>query len=84
MELFLLLINDKVKFTDVGEVLFTDYGISGPPVLQLSSHVSKALNNGEKVTIRVDMFPYESKDDVENFLRHTIFPYSVIEKYLIH
>ena len=80
-----VLINDKVKFTDVGEVLFTDYGISGPPVLQLSSHVSKALNNGEKVTIRVDMFPYESKDDVENFFatHFSIFSHREISNTLI-
>lgn len=80
-----VLINDKVKFTDVGEVLFTDYGISGPPVLQLSSHVSKALNNGEKVTIRVDMLPYESKDDVENFFatHFSIFSHREISNTLI-
>lgn len=80
-----VLINDKVKFTDVGEVLFTDYGISGPPVLQLSSHVSKALNNGEKVTIRVDMFPHESKDDVENFFatHFSIFSHREISNTLI-
>lgn len=80
-----VLINDKVKFTDVGEVLFTDYGISGPPVLQLSSHVSKALNNREKVTIRVDMFPYESKEDVENFLatHFSIFSHREISNTLI-
>lgn len=80
-----VLINDKVKFTDVGEVLFTDYGISGPPVLQLSSHVSKAINNGEKVTIRVDMFPYESKDDVENFFatHFSIFSHREISNTLI-
>ena len=80
-----VLINDKVKFTDVGEVLFTDYGISGPPVLQLSSHVSKALNNGEKVTIMVDMFPHESKDDVENFFatHFSIFSHREISNTLI-
>jgi len=78
-------VNDKVKFTDVGEVLFTDYGISGPPVLQLSSYASKALNNGEKVTIRVDMFPYESKEDVENFFAThlSIFSYREISSALI-
>ncbi len=80
-----VLVNDKVKFTDVGEVLFTDYGISGPPVMQLSSYASKALNMGEKVTIRVDMFPYESKEDVENFFatHFSIFSYREISSTLI-
>lgn len=80
-----VLINDKVKFTDIGEVLFTDYGISGPPVMQLSSYVSKALNDGEKVTISVDMFPYESKEDVENFFatHFSIFSHREISSTLI-
>ena len=62
-----ILVDDKIACSDVGEVLFTDYGISGPPILQLSSHASKALSKGSKVTIRVDMLPSESKEDVENF-----------------
>ncbi|RII31917.1 NAD(P)/FAD-dependent oxidoreductase [Clostridium chromiireducens] len=62
-----LLVNDEIVRTEVGEVLFTDYGISGPPIMQLSSHASKALYNNSKVTIRLDMFPYESKEDIENF-----------------
>lgn len=74
-----ILVNDKVKFTDIGEVLFTDYGISGPPVMQLSSYASRALNNGEKVTIRIDMFPYESKEEVENFFATHFFIFSYRE-----
>lgn len=62
-----ILVDDKVVRTEVGEVLFTDYGISGPPILQLSYYASKALHKKSKVTIRVDMFPNETKEDVENF-----------------
>lgn len=80
-----VLVNDKVIRTDTGEVLFTDYGISGPPILQLSSYVSKALSNGSKVTIRLDMFPYESKEDIENFFatHFSIFNYREISSALI-
>ena len=75
-----LLVNDKLTFSDAGEVLFTDYGISGPPIMQLSSYASKALHNGSKVTIRVDMLPNESKEDVENFFatHFSIFNYREI------
>ena len=31
-----ILIDGEVVRTETGEVLFTDYGISGPPILQLS------------------------------------------------
>lgn len=36
-------INDNLKRTETGEVLFTDYGLSGPPVLQLSRWASLAF-----------------------------------------
>ena len=80
-----VLVNDEVIRTDTGEVLFTDYGISGPPILQLSSCASKALSKGSKVTIRLDMFPYESKEDVENFFvtHFSIFNYREISSALI-
>lgn len=80
-----VLVNDEIKCTDVGEVLFTDYGISGPPVMQLSSYASKALSKGQKVTIRVDMFPSESKEEVESFFagHFSIFNYREISSALI-
>jgi predicted Rossmann fold flavoprotein len=80
-----VLVNDEVKCTDVGEVLFTDYGISGPPVMQLSSYASKALSKGHKVTIRVDMFPSESKEEIESFFtgHFSIFNYREISSLLI-
>ena len=80
-----VLVNDEVIRTDTGEVLFTDYGISGPPIMQLSSCASKALSKGSKVTIRLDMFPYESKEDVENFFatHFSIFNYREISSALI-
>jgi len=80
-----VLVNDKIICSDAGEVLFTDYGISGPPILQLSSYASKAFHNGSKVTIRVDMLPDESKEDVENFFatHFSIFSYREISSALI-
>ncbi len=40
-----------------GEILFTDYGISGPPILQLSRGVVEALENKRQPIIEIDMFP---------------------------
>jgi len=78
-------INDKLIRTEIGEVLFTDYGISGPPILQLSYYASKALLNKSKVTISVDMLPYESKEDVKNFLatHFSMFGYREISSALV-
>lgn len=61
-------VNGKVIRSEVGEILFTDYGISGPPILQVSSTASRALNKGHEVIIEVDSMPYKSKEEVENEL----------------
>lgn len=42
---------------DEGELLITKYGISGPPVLQCSGRVSRALAKKEKVTAKINFFP---------------------------
>ena len=40
-----------------GELLFTDYGVSGPPVMQLSGHAARALEAGQAPFLSVDFLP---------------------------
>lgn len=61
-------VNDKLMREDQGEVLFTDYGISGPPILQLSAIASRAIHNRQKVELKIDMMPNEDYKDIENFI----------------
>ncbi|MBB6716768.1 NAD(P)/FAD-dependent oxidoreductase [Clostridium gasigenes] len=63
-----LLVNGIESRKEFGEILFTDYGISGPPILQISGYASKALSNKKKVEIIVDMMPTLSSDEVANFI----------------
>ncbi|WP_212903660.1 BaiN/RdsA family NAD(P)/FAD-dependent oxidoreductase [Clostridium polyendosporum] len=65
-----VIIDKKSERKELGEILFTDYGISGPPILQLSRKASYALSKGKEVLITVDMMPSKSKEDVENFLEN--------------
>ncbi len=58
----------KVIREDEGEILFTEYGISGPPILQISRNVIEELNKGHKVFVSVDMFPQFSKVDLYDLL----------------
>ncbi|GKU25854.1 NAD(P)/FAD-dependent oxidoreductase [Clostridium folliculivorans] len=52
---------------EFGEILFTDYGISGPPILQLSRIASYSLSKNKDVIISVDMTPGKSVEDIHNF-----------------
>ena len=51
-----LLAGDYVLGKEVGEVQFTEYGLSGIPAMQLSGRLSR-LRKGEKCTALVDLFP---------------------------
>ena len=49
-----LVVDDKEVFEFYHDVLFTDYGISGPTILQLSGEAIRAKNKGLDVKIRID------------------------------
>ena len=40
-----------------GELQFTDYGISGIPVFQLSRHAAYVLEEGKKAEVEIDLLP---------------------------
>ena len=49
-----LVVDGKEVFEFYHDVLFTDYGISGPTILQLSGESIRAKNKGLDVKIRID------------------------------
>ena len=51
-----LLAGNHLLGKEVGEVQFTEYGLSGIPAMQLSGRLSR-LRKGEKCTALVDLFP---------------------------
>lgn len=60
--------NQKELTSEKGEILFTDYGISGIPILQISRFAAKALDRGEKVHLLIDFLPDFTKEEVHNML----------------
>ena len=52
---------------EFGEILFTDYGISGPPALKLSREVNVLLRMNRKVAVVLDLFPEQKPDEFEKF-----------------
>ena len=61
-------IENKLERTESGETLFTDYGISGPPILQLSRNASQALSLRKNIEIVIDLMPSLTYEEVENLL----------------
>ena len=62
-------VNDKFIKSEYGELLFTDYGLSGPPVFQLSRIASKACQENKSVFVTVDLMPEIDYDELVNVLK---------------
>lgn len=64
----LTLYNQKGKkiTSQVGDMIFTHFGISGPAALRLGHYVSTSLmrNKGERLTVAVDLFPDKTQEEV--------------------
>jgi predicted Rossmann fold flavoprotein len=55
-----------------GDILFTDYGISGSAVLDISSAASNALFHDQKVFVVIDLAPNFSKEQLESLLQKRV------------
>ena len=82
-----LLVHNSLIRSESGEVLFTDYGLSGPPILQLSGYVSRAMKADalSKPVIRLDFASDVSEDELLSrlFLRRESFPFRRIEDFFV-
>ncbi len=77
-------IDGKSKRTESGEILFTDYGISGPPIFNLSRIASEGTANRSKVTLTVNLFPGKTEHELFSFLteRRRSLPHLTGENFL--
>jgi predicted Rossmann fold flavoprotein len=77
-------VNGKIQRQESGEILFTDYGISGPPILQLSRIASKGILNKSSVYIHVNLLNSDYDHILDFFETHfAVFPYRNISDNLI-
>lgn len=66
-------ISNQVKLIEEeGEILFTDYGVSGIPILQISRYVAKALDQGEKVNLVLDFMPQIKEEELIDLIKRRI------------
>jgi len=62
----------KIK-SDVGDLLFTGNGISGPIILSISGKIVELLNEGIKISAFIDLIPALSEKEVEvKFMKEII------------
>ncbi len=56
--------NNKSIIKDRGDILFTNYGVSGPPVLQISRKAGELLNQRKEAYVKLDMLDAMTVDEV--------------------
>ncbi|MDD3453820.1 MAG: aminoacetone oxidase family FAD-binding enzyme [Bacilli bacterium] len=62
--------NNKIDF-EQGEILFTDYGISGISVFQLSSLAARLLDDNKKISVKIDLMPLvKSKKEMFEYINN--------------
>ena len=75
----------KIIFQDisfVGDILFTDYGLSGSAILDISRFVSSQLLTKKCVTVNIDLFPNNSIEQIVNRFNKLYNPSLSIESNL--
>ena len=69
--------------SDTGEIQYTDYGISGIPVFQVSRYAVRALDEGADVKAVIDMFPGLSHEQLREYIekQYEIAAHKTIEDF---
>ncbi|MCD2346394.1 BaiN/RdsA family NAD(P)/FAD-dependent oxidoreductase [Clostridium guangxiense] len=65
-----IFVSDELERTEFGEILFTDYGISGPAILQLSRIASIGIEKNNNVVLQVDILPNIEENKIQEFFEN--------------
>ena len=57
--------DSKTVYSDFGEMLFTHFGASGPVILSASSYITRALREGERFVLHIDLKPALTKEKLD-------------------
>ncbi len=63
-----IFVDDKPKMSVRGDLLFTNYGLSGSAILDISRTASFALSHKKEVKIQIDLMPSLSLDGLKSLL----------------
>lgn len=63
-----ILYNNKSLAKDRGDILFTNYGVSGPPILQMSRKAGELLRENKEVTLKITIVDTLTREDLSSVL----------------
>ncbi|NLB78362.1 MAG: NAD(P)/FAD-dependent oxidoreductase [Clostridiaceae bacterium] len=63
-----IIYKNKSIIKDRGDILFTNYGVSGPPILQISRKAGELVNKKEEVYVKINMLDTLTAEEVAKLL----------------
>ncbi len=63
-----LISDGKLIRKETGDVMFYDYGLSGPPIFQLSCNAAPIIATGKKVFVELDFLPLIDEAKLKNYI----------------
>ncbi len=63
---------EKLLASSTGEILFTDYGISGPAILNLSRTAGLALQRKQEVSLQLNLLTWMKQEKVAGYLEERL------------
>lgn len=67
-----ILEEDRSVAMEAGEILFTTYGVSGPPILQISRAAGESLRKGKIPYLKLNILPDIPRRDLETHLERRL------------
>ncbi len=64
-----LIYKNKSLKKDKGDILFTNYGISGPPILQISRMAGELLNKNKEANLKVSIMDTFTKEELRKKIK---------------
>lgn len=80
-----LLYKNTLVAKDSGDILFANYGVSGPPILQLSRKAGELVSKGEEAYLRITVIDNISKSELRDIIdrRFATSPEKTVEFSLV-
>jgi len=63
-----ILHNNKTVTHDRGDILFANYGVSGPPILQISRKAGELMQKNQEVILKISVIDTMNKEELKKLL----------------
>ncbi|MGI5920538.1 MAG: NAD(P)/FAD-dependent oxidoreductase [Syntrophomonadaceae bacterium] len=64
--------NSKAVAKDKGDILFANYGVSGPPILQISRKAGELLQEGQEAFLKLIIIDMMTKDELRKLFKQRL------------